>query len=151
MTLRVGETATADKTGDLMAYEELKQSTLSRCLPEVVGDLADLFQKEFRLARAEVTANAAKKLQGGTWMAAAGGLGLIAFLLVIEAIVFAIVSAGLAVYWSCLIVAAAFAAAGGLAFYKGRADASGDLTPQRTIRQLNELKEVTTTTKEQVI
>jgi Putative Actinobacterial Holin-X, holin superfamily III len=143
--------ATANEMGDPMAYEELKHSTLSRSLSNVLGDLADLFQKEMLLARAEVSANASKKLEGGAWIAAAGALGLIAFLLVTEAIVFAIVSAGLATYWSCLIVAAAFAVAGGLAFYKGRADASRELTPRRTVRQLNQLQEVTTMTKEQVI
>ena len=131
-----------------MTYEHLKNSTLLHSLSDVVGDLGDLVQKEMRLARAEMSAAASQKLQGGVWLVAAAGLGLIAFLLVIEAIVFAIVSAGLAAYWSCLIVAALFAAGGGLAFYRGRADASRELTPNRTIRQV---KEVITTTKEPLI
>ena len=126
-----------------MAYEHLKNSTLLHSLSDVVGDLGDLVQKEMRLARAEMSAAASQKLQGGVWLVAAAGLGLIAFLLVIEAIVFAIVSAGLAAYWSCLIVAAVFAAGGGLAFYKGRTDASRELTPNRTIRQVKEVIKIT--------
>jgi hypothetical protein len=131
-----------------MTYEHLKNSTLLHSLSDVVGDLGDLVQKEMRLARAEIAAAASQKLQGGIWLVGAAGLGMIAFLLVIEAIVFAIVSAGLAPYWSCLIVGALFAAAAGLAFYKGREDASRDLTPNRTLRQLNQLM---MTTKEPLL
>ena len=37
-----------------MAHERLKDSTLPHSLSEVVADLADLFQKELRLAKAEI-------------------------------------------------------------------------------------------------
>jgi hypothetical protein len=74
-------------------------------------------------------------------------LALVAALLVVEAAVFAIASAGLALYWSCLIVAGILAAAGAVAFYTGRAAAGAELTPARTIRQL---KQDVTVAKERI-
>jgi len=52
-------------------------------------------------------------------MVTAGLLGLIVGLLVVEAAVFAIASFGLALRWSCLLVAAVLAAAAIAAFYYG--------------------------------
>jgi hypothetical protein len=130
-----------------MAHEQLKNSALPRALSDVVGDLADLFQKEMRLARAELADKLSSKVQAGIWMSAAGVFALIAGLLVIQAIVFGIASFGIPLHWSCLIVAAVMAAAGALAYYKGRAEAQEELTPTRTIRQI---KEDATTVKEQL-
>ena len=41
-----------------MARERLKQSSLPETSSQVLGDLADLFRKELRLARAELYSNA---------------------------------------------------------------------------------------------
>lgn len=130
-----------------MAYEQLKNSTLPKILSEVVGDLADLFQKELRLAKTEISEKLSLKLHAGIWMIAAGMLGFIAGLLIIEGVVFGIASFGLAMHWSCLLVAAVLAAAGGLAFIKGRSDAKADLIPNRT---LNQIKQDLTTAKERM-
>jgi hypothetical protein len=130
-----------------MAYENLKDSALPRALSDVVADLADLLQKEMRLARAELSSKLSLKLRGGVWIASAGVLALIAGLLVIEAAVFGIASFGLALHWSCLIVAAILAAAGGTAYALGRSDLAAPLTPDRTIRQF---KEDATIAREQV-
>ena len=46
-----------------MAYERVKNAALPHALSDVVGDLADLLQKEVRLARAELSANIGDKLQ----------------------------------------------------------------------------------------
>lgn len=130
-----------------MAYEQLKTSALPRAVSDVIGDLADLLQKEIRLARAEISAKLSMKLRAGAWLAIAGVLGLIAVLLLIEAAVFAIAAFGIALHWSCLIVAAVLGLAA-LAFYAmGRADAEEDLMPTRTIHQL---KQDIATAKEQV-
>ena len=88
-----------------MALDRIKDAALPQAVSDVVGDLADLFQKEMRLARAELSAKIATKLRAGVWMSAAGVLGLIAGLLVVQAAVFAIASYGIALHWSCLIVA----------------------------------------------
>jgi len=130
-----------------MAYEQLKSSTLTRSLSDVIADLSDLFQKEMRLARAEISAKISTKLQAGVWMGAAGLLGLIALLVLIEALVFGIASFGLALHWSCLIVAAVLGAGAAAAFFKGRANAQEELTPTRTI---NQIKQDIATTKEKL-
>jgi hypothetical protein len=97
--------------------ERVKNSALPRVLSEVVGDLADLFQKELRLLKAEVS----EKLS--------------------------IAAYGIALHWSCLIVAAIFAAVGAAAFAKGRADAREELAPTRTIENV---KQDIATAKEQL-
>ena len=68
-----------------MAFERLKDAALPHTVSNVVGDLADLFQKEMRLARAELSDKITTKLRAGIWMSAAGVLGLIAGLLVVQA------------------------------------------------------------------
>jgi hypothetical protein len=121
-----------------MAHEQLKNSALPRALSDVLADLGDLFQKEMRLARAELSAKLSTKLQAGIWMSVAGVLGVVAALLVVQAAVFAIASVGIAMHWSCLIVAGVLAAIAAAAFFKGRADAREELTPTRTIHQINQ-------------
>jgi VIT1/CCC1 family predicted Fe2+/Mn2+ transporter len=130
-----------------MAIEHLRESALPRALSDVLSDLSDLVQKEMRLARAEISAKISAKVRAGVYMSAAGFLGLIALFLALQGVVFWIASLGLAMHWSCLIVAAAIALIAGLAFLKGRADAREELTPSRTIHQI---KQDITTTKEQL-
>ena len=121
-----------------MAYEPLQQSMIGRTIADLLGDLSDLVQKEIRLARAEVTEKISRRLEASLWFVVAGLLAFIALLLVIEAIVFGLASQGLPLHWSCLVVAIAVAAAGGAAFYYGRASASESLVPTRSVRQINE-------------
>jgi hypothetical protein len=130
-----------------MAYEQLRNSALPRAVSDVVGDLADLLQKEIRLSRAEISSKLSTKLRAGAWMTAAAVLGLVALLLVIEAGVFAITAFGIAPYWSCLIVAAVLGVAAAVLYMLGRADADEDLTPTRTIHQV---KQDIATAKEQL-
>ncbi|TIU14994.1 MAG: phage holin family protein [Mesorhizobium sp.] len=65
-------------------------------------------------------------------------MGLIAAFLAVQALVFGIASVGIAVHWSCLIVAAITAGAGALAYYKGRMDAHKEITPTRSIHQIKQ-------------
>jgi hypothetical protein len=131
-----------------MADEAPKESALLRSLSDLMTDLADLFQKELRLAKAEITANISRKLQAGLWMSAAGLLGLLAALLVVQAIVFALIGWGLAPYWACLVVALVLGCAAALSFVKGRADAARGLAPERTLTQI---KKDIKSTKEQLV
>jgi hypothetical protein len=128
-----------------MAHEQLKNSTLPRALSDVVADLADLVQKELRLARAELSENLFAKFRAGIWMSTAGVLGLIAAFFALQALVFGIASFGIAMHWSCLIVAGILAAVAALAYYKGRVDAQKEITPTRSIHQI---KQDISTTKE---
>jgi hypothetical protein len=122
-----------------MAPNGLQDTALVRAVTDLFTDLSDFLQKELRLVQAELTAKAAERLKAGVWMAGAGFLGVIAFLLVIEGIVFAIASAGLSVYWSCFVVAAAIAVIAAVMFYYGRASIGSDnLVPTRSARQLSQ-------------
>ena len=116
--------------------EKLKDSALVGALSDVIGDLADLVQKEIRLAKTELSAKVSQKLLGGIWLAVAGGIGLLALMVLVEAAIFAIASYGIALHWSCVIVAGALAILGGAAFAKGRADAQVELTPSHSLHQI---------------
>ena len=117
---------------------DLKNQALPRALSDVVVDLADLFQKELRLAKAELSEKLSIKAWAGVWMAAAAFFALFAVILVVQAAVFAVATFVFAMHWSCLIVATVLAAVGAAAFAKGRADAAEDLTPNRTIHQVKQ-------------
>lgn len=130
-----------------MALERVKDGALPRAVSDVVSDLADLFQKEMRLARAELSEKIANKLHAGVWMSAAGLLGIVSGLLALQAAVFAIASYGFPMHWSCLIVAGVVAAIALMAYIKGRADAQEELAPNRAI---NQMKRDISTVKEQL-
>jgi len=115
---------------------KLKDSALVGALSDVIGDLADLVQKEIRLAKTELSTKLSQKLVGGIWLGVAGVLGLLAVLVLVEAAIFAIASYGVGLHWSCLIIAGALAILGGAAFAKGRADAQVELTPTHSLHQI---------------
>jgi uncharacterized membrane protein YqjE len=128
--------------------DELKNSALPRALSDVVADLADLFQKEIRLARAELSEKLSLKIQAGVWISAAAALGLLALLVLVQAAIFGIASAfGIALHWSCLAVAVLLAVIAAAAYAKGRAGAKEELSPTRTMYQV---KQDIATAKEQL-
>jgi ribosomal protein L29 len=116
--------------------DQLKDSTLLRALSDAVGDLVDLFQKEIRLAKAELADRISQKARGGVWLLISGGIGFLAAMVLVEAAVFAIASYGIAPQWSCLIVAGALLAFSATAYGKGRAEAKVELTPTHTLHQV---------------
>jgi uncharacterized membrane protein YgcG len=121
-----------------MALDHLQNSELTRALTELLADLAELVQKELQLAKTEITEKITARLRASAWMVAAGVLGMVAALLIVEAAVFAIASFGLALYWSCLVVAAILAAGAAAAFYHGRSLTEEELLPSRTARQITQ-------------
>jgi hypothetical protein len=140
--------ASAGHRDSSMAHDRLLNSGLTRALTDLLADLADLVQKEMQLAKAEVTEKIASGLRASVWMVAAAILALIAALLMVEAAVFAIASFGLALHWSCLLVAAVLAAGAAAAFYHARSVVEGDILPTRTAKQITQdIK----TAKEQLI
>lgn len=130
-----------------MAPDRLRNSKLPNALSDAFGDLADLLQKELRLAQAEIAEKLSNKVRGAIWIAAAGALGFLAAILAVQAAVFAIASYGIPIHWSCLIVSGAFACLAALAFFTGRANAAEELTPART---LHNVKQDIATAKEQL-
>jgi uncharacterized membrane protein YqjE len=131
-----------------MAHEPLKESALLTAVTGLAENLADLFQKELRLAKAELSANLSLKLQAGFWMMGAGLLAFLAVLLLLQTIVFALIAMGWQPHWACLFVAGLLAVAAAGAFYKGRADTAKSIAPKRSIRQIKEDVKVT---KEQLL
>jgi len=121
-----------------MAHERLLNSGLTRALTDLLADLADLVQKEMQLAKTEIAEKITARLRASVWMVAAGILGLIATLLLLEAVVFAIASFGVPLHWSCLLVAAALAAGAFATFYHGRSVAEEGLVPTRTANQITQ-------------
>jgi Putative Actinobacterial Holin-X, holin superfamily III len=130
-----------------MALDRIKEAALPGIVTNTVSDLADLFHKEMRLARAEISEKIATKLQAGAWISGAGIMALLAALLVVEAAAFAIASTGLPLYWSCLILALIAAAIAVVLFAKGRSNAKIELTPTRT---MNQVRRDIATAKEQL-
>ena len=121
-----------------MARDDPRDASLIGAATDVLSAFSDLLRKELRLAQAEISQKLSQRLRALVWMVVAAILGLLAVLLVAEAAVFALASAGLALHWSCLLVAAILAALAAMAFYAGQGGPSGDLSPARTVRQFNE-------------
>ena len=126
-----------------MARERLKQSSLPETFSQVLGDLADLFRKELRLARAELSSNASAKLRGGIWLALAGVFGLASLALVLGALVAWITSLDVSLHVAFLIVAAGVGLLAVIAYFAGQKDAQAELTPSRTISQVKRDIEIT--------
>jgi uncharacterized membrane protein YgcG len=121
-----------------MVHDRLRNSALAQALSDLFADLADLLQKELYLAKTEITEKITSRLRASVWMVVAGVVGMVAALLLVEAAVFAIASFGLALHWSCLLVAAILAAGAAAAFYHGRSIAEDELLPTRTAHQISQ-------------
>jgi hypothetical protein len=114
-------------------------SSLPNAFSSLITDLADLMQKEMRLARAELSEKLSITIRAGVWMSVAAVLAILAALLVVQACVLGLSAAtGIALHWSSLIVAVVLAAAGGAAFAKGKADVPEQLAPDRAINQVKQ-------------
>ncbi|MGC1790654.1 MAG: phage holin family protein [Pseudolabrys sp.] len=114
-------------------------SSLPNAFSKVITDLADLMQKEMRLAQAELSEKLSISIRAGVWMSAAAVLAVAGVFLIVQAIVLGLsASTGIALHWSCLIVAAVLVAAAGAAFAKGKADVPHQFTPDRAINQVKQ-------------
>lgn len=130
-----------------MDREQLRQPSLAEAFSEVLSDLADLFGKELRLARAELSSNFSSKLRGGIWLGLAGVFALVAFALVLGGLVVWITTFDFSLHVAFLIVAAGVALLVIIAYFGGRAEAQTEIAPSRTISQV---KQDIETTKEQL-
>jgi hypothetical protein len=115
---------------------EYPNPSMPEAFSRVVSDLADLMQKEMRLAKAEIANKITLGLRAGAWISAAAVFGIIALLLVVQACVFGLsAAAGLALHWSSLIVATVLGAIAAASFAKGKAD-TPSLAPDRAVHQV---------------
>lgn len=113
--------------------------SLPNAFSNVIADVADLMQKEVRLARAELSEKLSISIRAGVWMSVAAVLAIVGGLLTVQAIVLGLsATTGIALHWSCLVVAAALTAAAGAAFAKGKADVPGQLAPDRALNQVKQ-------------
>ena len=119
-----------------MVYEHLRDTTLSRIVTSVIADVAQLFQAEVRLAKAEIASNVNAKLQSIVSFAIAGVFGFVTLILIAQTFVFLLMAWGVESYWASLIVAVGFGvlAAASIAFAMSKA--RQELTPQRTVHQV---------------
>ena len=116
-----------------------EQSSLPNAISNVISDLADLFQKEVRLARAELSEKISITFRAGIWIFAAAILSIVAVLLAVQACVLALSAAtGIALHWSSLIVAAILGVAASAVFAKGRADVPSQIAPDRALNQVKQ-------------
>ena len=115
---------------------EYPDPSMPEAFSKVVSDLADLMQKEMRLAKAEIANKITLGLRAGVWMSVAAVFGIIALLLLVQTCVFGLSAAtGLALHWSSLIVAAVLGAIAAASFAKGKAD-TPSLAPDRAVYQV---------------
>jgi len=126
-----------------MNRERLKHPTLPEAFSEVLSDVAELFRKELRLAKAELASNVSTKLRGGIWLAITGLLGLAAFALVLGSLVSWVATLDISLPAAFLIVAAGVGLAAILTYLAGRKDAEKALAPSRTIRQVKQDIDIT--------
>lgn len=119
--------------------EDLRNAALLAALSNVIADLAELVQREMRLARAEISAKLSLKIRAGAWAAAAGAFGFLAVLLALQGLVLGLsAGTGLPLHWSCVIVAGGLLLVAALAFAQAQANARGDMTPRRTMAHLRQ-------------
>lgn len=121
-----------------MTYETLRDSPFVDTVGNLFRDFSDLARKEIRLAKAELAEKLSSRIAGMVWMAVAGVLGFVSFLLILAAIVFGIASLGVPLHWSFLIVAVVLALAAAVAFFYGRSLSQESLLPEKTMRQVQE-------------
>jgi hypothetical protein len=121
-----------------MPFDGIRNSALVRTVADVLEDLPDLLQKEVRLAQAEFAEKIKGGVQASAWMMVAGVLGLVTFVILSEAAIFAIASLGLALHWSCLIVAAVIGGGATAIFLHGRSTLPDTFVPIRSVSQVSE-------------
>src|SRR5947209_15084034 len=120
-----------------MPFDGIRNSALIRTITDLLEAVPDLFRKEIRLALAEFSQKAKDGVKASVWMLAAGFLALISFFILIEAVIFGIASLGLALHWSCAIVAAILGAAAGGSFFYGHSTMPDTLVPARSVREIS--------------
>jgi len=126
------------RRADPMPFDGIRNSALVRTLADLLEALPDLFRKEIRLAQAEFGEKIKDGVKASVWMIVAGFLAVIAFLILIEAVIFGIASLGLALHWSCLIVAAVIGGVAAGSFFYGRSTLPDTLVPVRSTHEISE-------------
>jgi hypothetical protein len=115
---------------------DIRHSLLSQAVGDVLHDVWELVQKEFQFGRAELSAKLDTLVRKVAWIAVAGLFATMALLVLVEAAIFALADAGMALHWSCLLVGSVLAVVTLLAYVAGRSRHLGGLSPSRTQQHL---------------
>jgi hypothetical protein len=115
---------------------DIRRTALSHAVGTVLQDVSELVQKEFQFGRAELSAKLHTAVRTVVWIAVAGLFGAIALLVLVEAAVFALADAGMALHWACLLIGGVLAAIALGAYLVGRPGASGGPSPSQTLQHL---------------
>lgn len=120
---------------------EVRESSLTGLVGEIMGDVQRLVRDEVRLARVEITESIRELLVGAVALAAAGLLAYLG-LAFIGVAVFAALAGPLAGWAAALLVALGFFILAGIAYVVGRSRFKpSTLRPEQTIRSLEEDRE----------
>ncbi len=114
------------------------EPSLGKLVGEIGEDLSTLFRQEVELAKAEIRQEAAKAGKAAGMLGGAGFAGYMVALLVTLAVVFGLGHV-MDPAWAALIVAAVWAAIGGVLFARGKERMREvNPTPEQTIETLKE-------------
>jgi VIT1/CCC1 family predicted Fe2+/Mn2+ transporter len=116
--------------------DNIRDYAIPKALSEVVSDVAQLFQAELRLAKAEISSGISAKLQSAIWFGVVAILTIVSFTFFAAGVALAISSTGIGLHWACLMVATGIGilALGAVAI--ARSLLARNLIPERTIRQV---------------
>jgi uncharacterized membrane protein YqjE len=114
---------------------DLRHSALSHAVGDVLQDVSELVQKELKFARAELASNLNAVLRKVIGVAIAAVFALVALLALAEAVIFALVSQGMALHIACLVVGGAAAVVAIIAYAASHGRAS--VTPSRTLEHMS--------------
>ena len=110
------------------------ERTLGQLVADATNDMSSIARSEIALAKAEITADAKQAGKGAGMFAGAGVMGFLGVVLLLFAVVYGLVAAGLSVWLSFLIVAVVlFVVAGILALVGKKAVSKVQGKPERTI------------------
>jgi len=110
------------------------ERTLGQLVADATNDMSSIARSEIALAKAEITADAKQAGKGAGMFAGAGVMGFLGLVLLLFAIAYGLVAAGLPVWLSFLIVAVVlFVVAGILALVGKKAVGKVQGKPERAI------------------
>jgi hypothetical protein len=110
------------------------ERTLGQLVADATNDMSSIARSEIALAKAEITADAKQAGKGAGMFAGAGVMGFLGVVLLLFAVVYGLVAAGLPVWLSFLIVAVVlFVVAGILALVGKKAVKKVQGKPERAI------------------
>ena len=110
------------------------ERTLGQLVADATNDMSSIARSEIALAKAEITADAKQAGKGAGMFAGAGVMGFLGVVLLLFAVVYGLVAAGLPTWLSFLIVAVVlFVVAGILALVGKKAVSKVQGKPERAI------------------